>query len=65
MARLSKRIAELSELCKRQEQAGRQEKTASIGQLGMGHGLGLYLTTLMARCCLGKNYGIIFASDMG
>ena len=31
-ARLSKRIAEMSELFERQKQAGRQKKTASIGQ---------------------------------
>ena len=42
-ATLSKRIAEMSELYKRQEQAGHQEKTASIGQQGMGHGLALYI----------------------
>ena len=42
-ARLSKRIVEMSELFERQEQASRQEKTVSIGQKGMGHGLALYL----------------------
>ena len=64
-ARPSKRIVEMSELFERQEQAGRQEKTASIGQRGMGHGLALYLIALMAQSCLRRNYGIIFASDMG
>ena len=62
---LSKRIVEMSELFKRQKQGGLQEKTASIGQRGMGHGLALYLIALMARSCLGRNSRIIFASDMG
>ena len=65
LARLSKRIVDLSELFNRQEQAGGQEKTASIGQLGMGHGLALYPAALMSRSCLGRNSGIIFASDTG
>ena len=64
-ARLSKRIAVLSALFERQEKAGRQEKTASIGQLGTGHGLALYRIALMERSCLRRNSGIIFASDMG
>ena len=42
-ARLIKRSVKLAEIYKRQEQAGVQEKTASIGQQGMGHGLALYL----------------------
>ena len=64
LARLSKRIAELSKLFKRQEQAGGQEKNASIGQWGMENGLVLCRIALMARSCLGRKSGIIFASDM-
>ena len=56
---------ELAEVFRRQNQARGQEKAASIGQRGMGHGLVLYLIALMARSCLGRNSGIIFASDMG
>ena len=63
--RLSKRSVELAKIFKQQEQVGGQEKTASIGQLGMGHGLALYIIALMARSFLGRNSGIIFASDIG
>ena len=58
-------IVELSELYDRQEQAVHREKIASIGQRGMRHGLGLYHIALMAQSCLGRNSGIVFASDMG
>ena len=64
-ARLSKRSVNIAEIFKRQEQAGGQEKTTSIGQRGIGHGLALYPTALMAWSCLGRSSGIIFASDMG
>ena len=43
-SRLSKSIVELSEIFKWQEQAGGQEKTASIGKRRTGHGLALYPT---------------------
>ena len=62
---LSKKIVKLSELFKRQEQAGGQRIPASIGQRVIGHGLALYLIALLARSCLGRNSEIIFASDMG
>ena len=39
--------------------------TAFIEQQGMEHGLELYPTALTAGSCLGRNSGIIFASDMG
>ena len=58
-------IVELSELYGWQEQAGSQAKYVSIGKRGMGHVLALYPTALKARSCLGRNSGIIFASDMG
>ena len=62
---LSKRSVELAKIFKRHKQAGGQEKNASIGKIGMGHGLAMYHITLTARGCLGRNSGIIFASDMG
>ena len=40
-ARFSKRSVELAKIFKQQEQVGGQEKTASIGQQGMGHDLTL------------------------
>ena len=64
-AQLSKRSVELAGIFKRQEQAGGQEKNASIGQRGMGSVLALYLFALMTQSCLGRNSRIIFASDMG
>ena len=42
-ARLHKRTVELANIFDWQEQAGGQDKTASIGQRGMGHGVALYL----------------------
>ena len=61
----TKMSVELAEIFRRREHARGQEKTTSIGQRGMGHGLVLYPTALTTRSCLGRNSGIIFASDMG
>ena len=61
-ARLRKNSVKLAEIFKRQES---RKKISSIGQRGTGHGLALYPTALTSRSCLGRNCGIIFASDMG
>ena len=60
-ARLSKRIAELSELFELQEQAGREEKI----RLHRATRNGEWLSAEMAQSYLGRNSGIVFASDMG
>ena len=64
-SRQTKMSVKLAEVFRRQGQAGGQEKTASIGQQGIGHGLVLYPTALRAWRCIGINSVIIFASDMG
>ena len=64
-ARRAKMHVDLGELARRKDLREDKRGTASIGQIGMGRGLALYTTALTARSCLGRNSGIIFASDMG